>query len=79
MEKQESKMINLTGLWKSKSGNSLQGKLGNGAKLVIIPNNRKTEDKQPDYLAFIAPSEAPKPAQQSGFDPNFDKSSDIPF
>ncbi len=77
----ESKMVSLTGLWKSKTGNSLQGKLGNGAKLVIIPNARKTEEKQPDYLAFIAPVEKPPQAPQGEkkFDPNFDQNSDIPF
>ena len=80
MEKQDSKMVSLTGLWKPKSGNSLQGRLGNGAKLVIIANSRKTEEKQPDYLAFIAPSEPkPSPTAAQSFDPNFDQTSDIPF
>lgn len=52
-EKRDSKMILMGGLWVSKSGNSISGPLQNG-RLVILTNNKKSKDAQPDYYFFIA-------------------------
>lgn len=68
-EQKKQDMIPLTGLWKSSTGKSLQGYFGN-ARIVIIPNAKKTEDKHPDYLAFIAPSE-PKEKKGGSDEPSF--------
>lgn len=48
-------MINVTGLWsnKDKSGNTyLSGRIG-GVKVLIFKNNKKTEDKHPDFNLMI--------------------------
>ena len=52
-------MIRLTGLWESttKSGEfMLSGSLG-GAKLIVLPNNRRTGDKSPTHTLLIAERE----------------------
>jgi hypothetical protein len=51
-----SNLVRLTGLWKSRTGKSISGPLG-GARLVVLPNERRRGDKDPDYIAFIAPAE----------------------
>ena len=57
----ESKMIKLTGLWKSKDGKSLNGTIGATVRLVILPNGYKKKDNDPDYVAFVAPNEPREP------------------
>lgn len=65
-EKQNSGgMVRLTGLWKgqTKAGDvMLSGAISPSSKLIVLPNNKKSGDKDPDYLAFIAqPPERKKP------------------
>lgn len=53
-------MVKLTGLWKnaSKDGKTyLSGTVNSGAKLLVMPNTFKKKDSEPDYYAYIAPSE----------------------
>ena len=62
-------LIRLTGLWRSetKAGDTmLTGSFSPSSKLVILPNNKKQKESDPDYIAFMAPSEKKeeKPAQQ---------------
>ena len=48
-------MIRLCGLWKSidKNGqNILAGTLGN-SKIFVFPNDRKTDDSQPDFFLTL--------------------------
>lgn len=55
-----SDLIRLTGLWRSqtKAGDvMLSGSISPTSKLVILPNSRKQKDSEPDYIAFVAPSE----------------------
>lgn len=50
-------MIKLTGLWKSKTKDGkpmLSGKLGYNTKLIILPNNYKKKENDPDYNVFLA-------------------------
>ena len=57
---QESNLIRLTGLWKSESksgGNYLSGSISASSKLLILPNQRKEKDSDPDFIAFMAPQE----------------------
>ena len=57
----DTKMIKLTGLWKSRNGESISGSLSPSTRLVILPNRYKKENSnEPDYIAFVAPNE-PKP------------------
>jgi hypothetical protein len=62
------KMIPLTGLWKNtdKNGNPyLSGYLG-GAVVMVFPNGHKKENKQPDYLVYVAPKkEKEKPQEET--------------
>ena len=57
-----SNLIQLSGLWlnKSRDGQTtyMSGYLGN-AKLLIFKNQHKTQDKHPDYVAYIAPNNRP--------------------
>lgn len=54
---ENSRLIRLTGLWKNKSkdGNPyLSGNIIPGLKLLVFPNHAEG-DKQPQYIAFLAP------------------------
>jgi len=56
----DNNLIRLTGLWKNttKAGDTmLTGNFSPSSKLIILPNNRKNKDSDPDYIAFMAPSE----------------------
>lgn len=53
-------MLKLTGLWKNagKDGKTyLSGTVNPGVKLLVIPNTFKKKDSDPDYYAYVAPSE----------------------
>jgi len=67
----------LTGLWKntSKAGKDyLSGRLGAG-KLLVIQNEFKKKDSDPDYIAWLAPhkrngdspNEKPESQEDIGF------------
>jgi hypothetical protein len=56
----DSNLIRLTGLWKNitKAGDTmLSGNFSPSSKLIVLPNTRKQKDSDPDYIAFMAPSE----------------------
>jgi len=56
----DSNLIRLTGLWKNttKTGDTmLTGNFSPSSKLIILPNTRKQKDSDPDYIAFMSPSE----------------------
>lgn len=56
-EKQESNLTEIAALWKneSKSGEMyLGGYLGN-SKLLILKNNYKEKENEPDYRVYVAP------------------------
>jgi len=58
-------MVKLTGLWKNagKDGKTyLSGTVNPGAKLLVMPNTFKKKDSDPDYYAYISPSERDAPA-----------------
>ena len=49
--------VKLMGLWKNKDRNGntyLAGGLGPTARVLVLPNTRKKESKEPDYHVFIA-------------------------
>jgi len=84
-------MIKLCGLWeKQKDGKRyLSGSLG-GARIVILPNNYKKEEKHPDYNLFVAAKErgeggqekSERPAPSSGVSRSYSPpppEDDIPF
>ncbi len=52
--------IKLTGLWKgkSKSGETfLSGKISPTSRLLVFPNSHKKSEKDPDYIAYLAPGQ----------------------
>lgn len=58
-EQKESNLTEIFALWKntSKSGETyLTGKLGN-ARLLVLKNNYKEADNQPDYRVFVTKDE----------------------
>lgn len=57
-----SSMIPVTGLWRyEKDGKTyLRGNLNDGCTVLIFPNDRKTEDKHPDYRMYFAKRERPQ-------------------
>lgn len=58
--------IKLTGLWKktdSKGGIYLTGPLSGTSSLMVFMNNRKENENDPDYLAYVMPR---KRQQQPG-------------
>ena len=49
-------MIKIGALWKAKHKNGktmFSGQLGNDARILILENNFKKEDKHPDFNIFI--------------------------
>jgi len=72
---ENSKMVLLTGLWKSQTkdgGYMLSGNLSKTSRIVVLVNKQKHKDKpedakKPDYLVFTA-SNDPK---QNRSDPEF--------
>lgn len=53
----ENNLTKLTGIWLNKDKNGkvyMSGNLG-GARVVILKNNFKEEDKHPDYNLYVAP------------------------
>ena len=70
-------MIRLTGLWKGQTKDGkpkLSGTLG-GARVIILLNDYKREDAQPDYHLCLAEKE--RPAESKAADSGPDTS--IPF
>ena len=73
-DKEMSDLIRLTGLWKTKTkagDTMLSGSFSPSSKLVVLPNNRKQKDSDPDYIAFMAPvekKEEKQEAKQASFD-----------
>jgi hypothetical protein len=64
----------LTGLWKNKSkkGNSyLAGNLG-FARILILPNNYKEKETDPDFNLWVVPKENSEKSKEEGEE-------DIPF
>jgi len=64
----------LTGLWKEKTKDGkayLSGKLTATSRLLVFPNERKQNDKDPDFNVFVVPvekrAEKPEPAQEDPF------------
>lgn len=58
-EKKESLLIEVGALWEgtTKAGDTkFTGKFGS-AKMLMLKNNFKTKDNQPDYKLFVAPYE----------------------
>jgi hypothetical protein len=53
-EQTASNLIRLTGLWKGKKAGTLAGSISPSTRLVIMPNNYKKSDAEPDYIAYIA-------------------------
>ena len=52
--------VKLTGLWKNESrdGKSyIAGNVSATARLLVLVNERKRADKEPDYIAYLVPVE----------------------
>ena len=52
-----SELVQITGLWSNVDKNGkkyLSGYMGN-AKVLILENGFKEEEKQPDYILYVAP------------------------
>jgi hypothetical protein len=50
-------LLKLTGLWKSTttSGKAmLAGSLTPGVRVIVLPNDRKRNESDPDYALFVA-------------------------
>jgi hypothetical protein len=72
---ENSKMVLLTGLWKSQTkdgGYMLSGNLSKTSRIVVLVNKQKHKDKpedakKPDYLVFMATNDKPKEQEQEAF------------
>ena len=54
----DNEKVKLTGLWRGQlkdGGQYLSGRLSPTSKLLIYPNTYKKTDKDPDYIAYMAP------------------------
>ena len=57
------KVVRMAGLWKRKDtqGNLLlSGELNDMSRLVVLQNNSKGKDEDPDYFLFIGPKKKGK-------------------
>ncbi len=53
----DSEKIRLTGLWAAPAQpGSLSGKISPTTRLLILPNTNKKSSKEPDFIAYIAPT-----------------------
>lgn len=58
MNQNNSPMLKLGALWKSKNGSeNLSGTINNDLRIVVIPNRYKTEDRHPDFVVMLAQNE----------------------
>ena len=58
----------LSGLWKNKGKDGktyLSGNLSGSARLLVMPNEYKKGEKDPDYFAYLVPVEKKEPVQAS--------------
>lgn len=65
----DSKLINVTGLWKhpmKDGGTYLAGSLGNLKVLIFVNTKKQAGSKQPDYTLCFAPQE---PKEKKADDP----------
>ena len=76
---EKSSMIKLGGLWKgktSKGGDYLSGSVTYGSTLLIFKNSYKKDgDKDPDYIAYLAP----KDKQENNNKAEVESEEDVPF
>jgi hypothetical protein len=71
---ENSKMVLLTGLWKTKTRDQqtmLSGNLTRSARIVILPNKQKQaanpdDEKKPDFLVFLATNDQKPKSSDSG-------------
>jgi hypothetical protein len=71
---ENSKMVLLTGLWKTKTRDQqtmLSGNLTRSSRLVILPNKQKQagkadDQKKPDFLVFLAINDPTPKSSDSG-------------
>lgn len=73
----DNNMIKLTGLWINKSGGGetyMGGNLGASRLLMFKNSYKKPDNKEPDYILYIAPA-----AKQENSKPQAQADNDIPF
>lgn len=72
----DSKLIEITGLWKQETKNGevyLTGNWGRTKVLVFVNKHKKPDSKEPDYRAFLAPNEPKEKHETAQPKDNFDK------
>jgi hypothetical protein len=62
-DNQKDPMIKIGALWKGEK--ALTGSMGS-ARLVVLKNNYKTEDKHPDYIVWVTPQKKKEQQQDNG-------------
>lgn len=56
MEEGRGKLIEIGALWVLDSGKGFKGSLGRGgATILVLKNERKSAENQPDYRLLVAP------------------------
>jgi hypothetical protein len=53
-------------LWKRKTKDGkvyLEGAMTSMTRLVVIENDRKTDERQPDFYAYVVPNRGPRPLE----------------
>lgn len=82
MDDRKGELVELCGLWALPSGKGFSGSLG-GARVLVLENRNRTNDKAPAYRVFLArnerrdqPQKQP-PQQVQDREPGDD--SDMPF
>lgn len=60
-----SDLVKLGAVWrgKSKDGKTMLTGLMGDARLIILPNGFKTEEKHPDYIVYVASPEKKEPVK----------------
>ena len=67
----ESNLVEMCALWKqeSKSGDTyLSGSLNKNTKVLVLKNNFKSKDSEPDYRVYFAPKPRDGEGGESGGD-----------
>jgi hypothetical protein len=58
-------------LWKQETKDGkvyLDGAMTSMTRLVIVENDRKTDESQPDYYAYVVPNRGPRPLDRDDED-----------
>jgi hypothetical protein len=87
-KKDPGQLLKLGALWNSKGKSLFTGAINNDIRIVVLQNNRKEKDNQPDAFIFLAKKEwedkegkkdSTTSAEYTSTEPSSEGKDDLPF